>query len=91
MTLQERAQKIIEDGPSRTMVSHDYALPPQRALMEYLAASDIVFIRDDGWSLSASSCLAYDAEKLWADRWVGVLHLPERRVETYVEYKGKKG
>ena len=66
----------LSDGPSlvmtptRVLMRDGLALPPRRAFAEFGVKSDVVFVRDDGWSLGAPCELTEAARLLWADRWV---------------------
>ena len=59
--------------PDRILVSLEGdAVPPERAV-ERGIPWDVIFIRDDGWSLGASNNLVLAAEALWSDKWVAVI------------------
>lgn len=67
-------------GPSRVVVAVTdgtvaYAVPPDRAAEEYGITPDIVFFRDDGWSLGARLEDRDPAFKLWEGDWVAVMDL----------------
>ena len=48
------------------------AVPPKRA-KELGVSPDVIFIRDDGWTLGAPKHLKDVAHSLWSDKWVGVI------------------
>ena len=71
----------LAHGPDRVVINGSgEAVAPHRA-----PKFDIVFVRDDGWSLGAPAALAKTAESLWADQWVGVL--VRRELVTYEAWK----
>ena len=68
-------QNIIEKGPTRILVNREgEAVAPRRAAD---IKPDVIFIRDDGWSLGTLLCWEEIARKMWKDKWVCVM----RRVE----------
>jgi len=59
--------------PDRILISLEGdAVPPERAV-EHGIPWDVIFIRNDGWSLGASNGLAMAAEALWPEEWVAVI------------------
>ena len=85
------AKQIIANGPRRVLVESNYGVTPQRAKEIYDIEPDIVFIRNDGWSLGAPDHLADKAEKLMASRWIGVLIRPNTEPITLSEYRKIRG
>lgn len=81
------AKQIGANGPRRVLVEGDFAETPQRAREIYDIWPDIVFIRNDGWSLGAPNNLADTAEKLWAGHWIGVLIRPSTEPITMEDYE----
>lgn len=78
LELQEVADRIRAVGPTRVIVDDQgTAMSPVRAkyLGRYVAV-DVIFIRNDGWSLGASTDLAEVAERLWPEHWVAIMHGP---------------
>lgn len=74
MNLQIAAQRILEHGPRRVVVNEDgEAYSPQRAKTVYRIDPDIIFIREDGWSLGAPTRFEKVAKSLWAGQWIGFL------------------
>lgn len=61
--------------------------------MEFGIIPDVIFIRNDGWSLGAPKRTAEAAFKLWAGHYVAYLLRPEhtpRPISEYgLEFKGK--
>lgn len=56
--------------PTRVVTDADgSATTPERALRDCKTSYDIVFIRDDGWSLGASFDLERIAYHLWPLEW----------------------
>ncbi len=74
--------RIRDKGPTRVMVNETEAISPARAIREHDISPDIVFIRDDGWTLGAPTRLADAARSTWEQKWVAETHLPFREVLT---------
>lgn len=74
-TLEQLALIVLADGgPTRVLVDRGQrATTPKIAKEKFGITPDIIFLRDDGWSLGASFLLAIRAEDLWKDQWVGVM------------------
>ena len=81
---------ILSKGPDRVMIDENEAVGWLRAKENYDITPDIIFIRNDGWSLGAPWRLKDAAEKLWSDCWVGVLIKPNSIPVTYIDYKKLK-
>jgi hypothetical protein len=59
--------------PTRVVINTEgKAVPPERA-EEMGITWDVIYIRNDGWSLGASEDLAGVAYSLWAKEWVAVI------------------
>lgn len=60
------------DKPTRLVTDkHGYARPPKAG-----DVYDVVFVRDDGWSLAAPESLREVARSLWEREWVSVIECP---------------
>lgn len=76
---------IEERGPTRvatggaTSKAHDN---------DYI---DVIYIRNDGWSLGASMHLRAEAESLWSDRWIGVVEAPFIEAQPYPPLRSAPG
>lgn len=55
-------------GPHRVMIDNDEATSGKRA-RERNIGYDVVFIRNDGWTLGASHALEAAAENMWLTDW----------------------
>lgn len=87
IVLVNATSRILAHGPTRVLVNEDgIAVKPRRAREVYDITPDIVFIRDDGWSLGAPKHLADIAEAIWENEWKGVLLRPLSVPITYGEY-----
>lgn len=84
------ADTILKNGPDRVMIDEIEGVSCRRAEENYNVTPDIIFIRNDGWSLGAPWNLRDAAEKTWSDCWVGVLIKPQTVPITYVDYKKLK-
>ena len=71
-TLQGRWVEIIRTGPQRVLLDAEGRAIPSRAAREvHGVIPDVIFIRDDGWSLGAQKDLAAVAFDLWKGAWIG--------------------
>ncbi len=71
-------ERIKTHGPTRVVVSVTdglYAVPPDAALRDYGIVADVVFIRNDGWSLGCRMWETGPTAALWAGEWVDCLML----------------
>ena len=63
-------------GPTRVLIDKEgTADPAWRARQEHHIIPDIVFVRDDGWTLGAPAYLEDEARELWKDDWVKEIRL----------------
>ena len=85
--LTERMAHIIHNGPDRVVINeHGEAVPAGRAIRDYNIIPDIIFIRDDGWSLGAPAPLEVVAYGMWSDEWVGFVRRGKMVVSPIKEY-----
>lgn len=64
-------QIVIEKGPTRVLINREgEAVAPRRAAD---IKPDVIFVRDDGWSLGTISAWEDVAENLWKDQWQYVI------------------
>ena len=70
--LKQVIKDIMQFGPNKVMINVDEATTCSKAWSEHKVGPDVIFIREDGWSLGAPANLAENAEKLY-DGWIGVL------------------
>ncbi len=90
MTKSELYNHATLTGPTRVVINAEgEAVPPQRA--RYIlqtrgrAPFDIVFVRDDGWSLGALEEFKEVAYNMWPKEWVGhVSRVEKNSVSTWV-------
>ena len=83
--IQKVVQAIKDNGPNRVVVDEEgTAVPPNPKVS---AGIDLVFIRNDGWSLGASRNLARVAEDMWSDAWVAVLAKGTKQAIPYSVYR----
>ena len=75
-------------GARRVLIDRDGTMvSPERAFrLQDMRKPDVIFIREDGWTLGAISELAECAEELWRNHWVAVMVSPGLRPITYAEY-----
>ena len=86
MDIEQVVQDIIWYGPDRVLVNPDCAVDPKRARNDYNVEPDIIFIRNDGWSLAAPSFLERDAFGLWENEWTHFMRRPEKEAKPISEY-----
>ena len=86
--LEQAEAEIKKWGPRRVIINRDgEAVSPERARRLQDRSPDVIFIRNDGWTLGAIKELADKAEALWPDEWIAVLILPGLHPIPYTEYK----
>lgn len=82
------AKLIFIHGPSRVVISAEgEAVGTKRARVQFGVEPDIIFIREDGWSLGAPEQWAEVAEATWKDKWIGVLVKPSAVPVSYLSYQ----
>ena len=68
---------IASIGCDRVITTSDGgSVPYQNAINEYGIDVEIIFIRDDGWTLGCHRTKLSNAYPLWKDEWVAVLIKP---------------
>lgn len=74
----EQALKAISQiGCDRVVTTHDgRAVPYKNAVEEFDIDVEIIFIRDDGWTLGCNRNMLETAYYLWHDKWIAVLIKP---------------
>jgi hypothetical protein len=76
MKTKELLDKILKHGPTRIVIDESgEAVPPSRTTL----TPDIIFIRNDQWSLGAPAKFVRPAYELWKDEWQFAL-LPPRKL-----------
>lgn len=86
LNIEAAVKMIMVHGPSRVMIDPDEAVPPARAREQYGIIPDVIFIRDDGWSLGAPKGLEGAAFKQWSDSWVAFLRRPATTAKPITDY-----
>ena len=68
---------VVYNGPTRVVINSDgEAISPLQAKEKYEIEPDIVFVRNDGWSLGAPTRFKHVAEGMYPDDWVVVITKP---------------
>lgn len=89
LSLTERMAHILRNGPDRVVVDAEgLAVPSFRARRDYGITPDIIFIRDDGWSLGAPERFEAAAHREWKDEWVGFVRRGDTQARPMSEYGG---
>ena len=84
----------VEDlwPPNRVVVDRDgMAVNASRAKHEFCAYPDIVFVRDDGWTLGAPLALERVAYRLWRDYWTHFARRGDELMSKISEYQETQG
>lgn len=86
--IHEVTKNIMANGPTRVLITRQGdAYPSKRAREQYGVEPDIIFIRNDGWSLAAPAYLEREAFDLWPDFWTHFIRKPQRFAHPISEYK----
>lgn len=73
INLEAAVKRIAVHGPDRVIMDHSgYAVPPSIAAYRHVSW-DMIFIRDDGWSLATNADNQKYAFRLWKDHWTHVM------------------
>ena len=83
MDIETLAAIVKKKGPHRVVVDREgEAKSPQRALQEDGVQPDVVFLRNDGWTLGAPKAYHDVALNMWREDWVGYVDLGTGQVES---------
>jgi sulfur carrier protein ThiS len=93
-TARDAAAEVLERAhmtPTRVVINSNGEAVPAKRASELQIPIEVIYVRDDGWSLGAPLRLLEDAYRLWPDHWVEqwakhegtgkwerVFHWPER-------------
>lgn len=73
--------------PVRVIVDEDgHAIPPDAAL-KMAINSDVIFVREDGWSLGAPKELEDIAYNMWRNDWAQFIRKGDKDWTNIKEYK----
>jgi len=73
---------------NRVVVASDgYAVPCKRAKDKHGIEPDIVFVRNDGWTLGAPDSLSQTAYNMWKADWVYFATKDEKKLRPIEEYR----
>ncbi|MDP2908675.1 MAG: hypothetical protein Q8N77_02620 [Nanoarchaeota archaeon] len=87
----KKLEEIIINGV--VIDSEGSAVQPKIAERDHGITPDIVFIRDDGWTLGAPKIYEDIAYKLWSDYWTHFATKEEKKkrpISEYASYKTAK-
>ena len=77
MNIDKAIETIMNNGPNRIIVDVEgLGVPTDRAIKEYNEFPDIIFIRDDGWTLGAPARFERVAYEMWKDSWTHFIRRP---------------
>lgn len=87
--LEDASKDILRSGPTRVMIDREEAFPPERAKIEFGVIPDVIFLRDDGWSLGAPKHLERVAWAMWSKEWVAFMYNPPSKFQPIKKYRQK--
>ena len=65
---------IQEAGPDRVVINMEgEATTPRRAFEEHHLSPDIIYVRNDGWSLGTPAEFDEVAKRMWEKEWIAVM------------------
>ena len=91
MDLSATLDSIYEDGPTRVMPGTDGETYSAAKSFSMIGKQpDIIFVRNDGWSLGAFDHNEADAYEVWSDAWIGFIRrgMPYEPIEGYTVPNG---
>lgn len=75
-------------APTRVIYNeHMDATTSERARSLYGVSPDIIFLRDDGWSLGAPAHLEYEAYRTWQNEWTAFARKGDEYFAPIAEYR----
>lgn len=88
VVLEAAETEIGKWGPRRVVLNTEgEAVSQEKAYRLQNEFPDVIFIRNDGWTLGAVKALVSTAEAMWPDDWIGVIVRPGTRPISYREYR----
>jgi hypothetical protein len=92
MDINKIIQDIMMSGPDRVVINDQAeAISSKRAREQHNITPDVIFIRDDGWSLAAPMGLIRVAYNTWPDQWTHVLFRGRQDPMTIEEFRTRVG
>lgn len=83
--------RFFRHGPTRVIVNaNGHAVSSVRAQQQYKVPVEIVFLRNDGWSLGAPLEFETIAYNMWKDQWVAYVRKPDQTFEPMSLYEAPK-
>jgi hypothetical protein len=77
LNVQAAIRRISMHGPDRVVIDlAGQAVSANRAALNHYVFPDIIFIRDDGWTLGAPRKFEFVAFNLWKDSWIAFIRNP---------------
>ena len=84
-------ETIAKKGCDRVTITwQGDAVPYQQAIEQYNIDVEIIFIREDGWTLGCHRSMLTNAYNSWKDEWIAVLIKP-RADPISIDYFHKIG
>jgi hypothetical protein len=78
-----KAMNINLEAAVKRIMAHG----PDHAREQYNLNPEVIFIRNDGWTLGAPRGLEWIAFQQWAGEWIGFLRKPDREAHPMTDYK----
>ena len=76
------ALEVMRRGPDRVVISEEGEMVHWKVARDnHGIFPDVVFIRNDGWTLGAPAPLEDVARKLWEHDWLGLIRKPSATPE----------
>jgi len=91
VNLRRVAQKIMIAGPTRVVIDQEGTGVTCQRAKKLGVKPQIIFIRDDGWSIGCRREHEDVTESLWTERWIGVIIAPSSEAQPYIPKDKKDG
>lgn len=86
-SIDKAMENIGQYGTDRVLTSsRGTSVPYSYAVNEFGIEVELVFIRNDGWTLGCHRTHESVAYGMWTDEWIGVIIKPESEPRTIKEY-----
>lgn len=88
INLEAAVKRVMVHGPDRVVINAEQeAISPDRARNQHGISPDVIFIRNDGWTLGAPKQFEAQAFGTWAGSWIGFMQRPDRTAKPISEYR----
>ena len=80
------AQQMARSTPNRILINAEGEAVTMKRVLEIGVVADLIFVRNDGWSLGAPNYLEKEAHDLWKSDWILVHHVASNTDLAYPFY-----